>query len=932
MMKKILFICAIFLLNSCGVSHFNPAEKLSFNEQVTKGTLENGLRYYVLKNTLPKDKVYLRLVVNAGSLNEDDDQKGVAHLVEHLAFNGSKKFPKNQIIDILEKLGMKFARDINAFTDFENTVYTLNLAKNNEKNLDLALDVVNEWIHNLTILPEDLDAERGVVLEEWRARLSPMLRLGNKKSLVEMANSRYVKRDPIGDVNIIRHISQQRVYDFYKKWYRPDNMSLIIVGDIDPAQAVNLIKQKLKEKTTAKTPLPKIDYRVPVIEKWRVATVSEKQMNTQSIEFGLFKELRNQDTVAEYKQELLQQIAIRLTNLRLQKWEKTNKNQIESANLYQNYLGRETLEWVFNLQLKNNKIAKNDYLTTASILFNFIAEINQNGFEQAEFDSEVKRIKKLNETEKGIEINSLNLADDLLISAATDQVNLSQQYKYQLNKKLLNEITLNEVNQVIQQWVKLKAKLLLVTQPFKKTSFNFDVKEVEALWEKALGQSQSHWNSNPKKVHTVSFKEQKLALTQGNISMLNHWNDMDIIEYQLENGSKLVYYYSDKNPQKVHFSAITTGGLRSVPEKDYQLLKAATTMVDDTGIGKFSQDYLTKQFGNNPIAFMTVLDDAKQGFTSISKSDNLENILKLFRFRLQASPISEVVLKKYQYDMQSYFADQDKESEFAYQVSKLRYPNRETVYTKKPSHFNSLKSDVLSKLYQKYILNKTDFTYFIVGDIDQKTVEKLAKKYLATVPMVKIDRPLKPLLINSPSKDFILKGLNEPRAEVDIYLTANNRYNPENEYLLDILGDMLQEELRLNLREKASGVYSVTSWFSQAPYSSQIEGKISFSCAPSRVNELKKMSHKILDDFLNNGIDRELFLKKLAEKRNSLKNEYNSLLMVLNMIEESYLVTNSPNLLYRVTRLEHIVTQQKLDQLATKVLKNSVRFNTILTH
>ncbi|EJS90148.1 hypothetical protein AAUPMC_08627 [Pasteurella multocida subsp. multocida str. Anand1_cattle] len=178
-------------------------------------------------------------------MHEDEDQKGVAHLVEHMAFNGSHRFPENQIINALEKLGMKFARDINAFTDFENTVYTLNLDKNDPQSLTLAFEVLNEWMHHLTILEKDLDNERGIVQEEWRRRLSPMLRLGDKKSAVEMAGSRYAVRDPIGDMNIIRTISRQRVADFYHKWYRPDNMAVIIVGDIDAQQVTSQLKAQI---------------------------------------------------------------------------------------------------------------------------------------------------------------------------------------------------------------------------------------------------------------------------------------------------------------------------------------------------------------------------------------------------------------------------------------------------------------------------------------------------------------------------------------------------------------------------------------------------------------------------------------------------------------------------------------------------------------
>lgn len=248
-MNEKIFLYLFPFLSACSTSlSLTESQTLPFDDNILRGRLDNGLKYYILLNNQPAERVYIRLVVNAGSMHEDNDQRGVAHIVEHMAFNGTTNYPENTIIDALEQLGIKFARDINAFTDFENTVYTLNLAKNDFNKLDLAFDVLNEWMNNVTIFPKDLDAERGIVLEEWRARLSPMLRLGNKKSAVEMQGSRYVLRDPIGDVNVIKNVSASRVKDFYQKWYRPDNMSLIVVGDINASEIEKLVKTKLSKK------------------------------------------------------------------------------------------------------------------------------------------------------------------------------------------------------------------------------------------------------------------------------------------------------------------------------------------------------------------------------------------------------------------------------------------------------------------------------------------------------------------------------------------------------------------------------------------------------------------------------------------------------------------------------------------------------------
>ncbi|WP_219013430.1 M16 family metallopeptidase, partial [Shewanella algae] len=212
---RLMMAAMACLLAACQTSDMLP---LNSDPDLVQGRLDNGFRYYLAPNDAPAKRVYLRLVVNAGSMHEDDDQRGVAHMVEHMAFNGSKHFKGNSVISALEDAGLKFGIDVNAFTDFENTVYLLNLPDNRPQTLELALRIIADWAAEVSIARDDLDAERGIVLEEWRARLGPMLRLGDKKSAIEMAGSRYATRDPIGDPETIRQVSGKRVADFYRRW------------------------------------------------------------------------------------------------------------------------------------------------------------------------------------------------------------------------------------------------------------------------------------------------------------------------------------------------------------------------------------------------------------------------------------------------------------------------------------------------------------------------------------------------------------------------------------------------------------------------------------------------------------------------------------------------------------------------------------------
>lgn len=928
MFKKISLILSIIMgIGACQSSLHNaqPGAQLNFHSQALRGSLANGLRYVILPNNMPEGRVYMRLVINAGSMNEDDDQKGVAHIVEHMAFNGSKQYPQNQIINALEQLGMKFARDINAFTDFENTVYVLNLAKNDQKSLQLALNVINEWLHNLTILPADLEAERGIVLEEWRSRLSPMLRLGDKKSQIEMAGSRYVLRDPIGDVNIIKNVSAQRVKDFYQKWYRADNVSLVVVGDIRPNQVEQLIQQQLAQPNPAiNQPLPSIDYQIPVPQQWRLAAVSEPEMTTPSVEFSFLQDSRNQNNVAQYRQNLWQQIVVRLLNLRLQQWEKQLQSKesavIKSANFYHEHLGKQTLQSTFSLQL-----SQTDYQQAIQQLFDFMAEIKQNGFSQAELDAERQRLQKLNLKQRDLQTSSIKIADELVVIVANDQVLLAPKEQYELNNQLLAQLNLNEINRTFNQMLQLQSKLMLITQPSQK-SLNFDRSWLEQQWQQAMQQQQGSWQTEDK--HT---RLPQLALNPGSLQVEKRWRQQQIIEYRLSNGSKLVYMYSDKNPNQVYFKALTAGGLRSIPKAAYHPLRAAINVVDETGIGSVPQADINQYFNQSPIAFTTVIDDAQQGFTAAGKPENLEDILLLFRLKLQSNPVSERALKEYRQSLIQEAKEKSKETEFMQKVAQLRFPQQESVYSPNRLQTANLSAAQLSALYQQYIADKTDFTYFILGDINESAVQFVAEKYLASLPVKTQTRPLQPIVAQVPATPFRLTGLPEPRAEVEIYFAAANAWQAENEYLLDILGDILQEELRLHLREQASGIYAVNSWFEQDPFSPQIEGKIEFSCEPERAEELRKLAHQVVDKLLQQGIDPQLLAKKVAEKQSQLKQAKESLLAQFAQLEQSYFLTDSPSLMQRDQDLAQQASKQRIEALSQKILPRHARFDALLT-
>ncbi|GMM87415.1 insulinase family protein [Vibrio fortis] len=928
--NKILILASAALLGACQVTtptnnedtSLDLAQTLSFDSSVEVGKLENGLSYYIAENTNPESRVYVRLVVNAGSMNEDDDQRGVAHIVEHMAFNGTEHYPGNDVIKVLEEAGMKFGVDINAFTDFENTVYTLNLPSNDPETLELVMDILSDWASNVTMLKGDLDAERGIVLEEWRARLGPMLRLGDKKSAIEMAGSRYVTRDPIGDPQTIQNVSKYRVADFYNRWYRPDNMSVVVVGDVQTEQVKQLITQKMGDANVPESELEKIDYSIPLVDGWRSEVVSEEGYSSPSVEVSFFSTFEPDLSFARYEQDLAHQIATRLLNVRLQRWEQDEDNVVNAANFYSSNVGRETTQAVFSLQL-----VEGEYQEATEGLFQFVAQLAQYGFSEAEVNGEISRLQGVIKRGQDKKNYSIDLAGDLMVAAASGQILVSKDQAYELNKYFLDRITLQQVNEAFLDIIEPKSRLVLLTQPTDKRKPKLVSEWVESEWQMSMRTKQQPW--------VVDDSNAVLPVVDpkpGTLKQEKKWAEHRITEYRLSNGSKLVYRYSNSNPGQVHFKALTEGGLRSIPQSDYQALRTAVSLVDDTGVGEVPQADIQTIFRGNPVVMSTLVGDYQQGFSGWAKTDSFEKMLKLFHLKLASSPVSEKSLKEYQVEMEQRLngSQFDGADRFVRKVSELRFPGIPTVYSDNGEQAPSYTTEKLSDVYQTYIAGKTDYTYFVVGDISANELEQLAARYLSSIEVKEPKRTFYDVKASSPMVRYSTADSKEPRAEVEIYLTQDSQWRPDNAYYLELSGELVQEQLRLKLREQASGVYGVASWFWQDVHSPQAEGRILFTCAPERVDELISLTHSVLSSVAKQGADEQVLENKLVQRDDQIDRYLRSDLGMLNAMEQSYLLTDSPRLIQAQRRANSEGNKAKVDLIMRQFLSEAERFEAVL--
>src|SRR6202163_4609572 len=441
-----------------------PGSPLPFDPSVTVGTLPNGMRYYIRENHKPEKRAELRLVVNAGSVLEDDDQRGLAHMVEHMAFRGTKKFPGNQVSSYLESVGMRYGPDINAFTSFDETVFMITIPTDTAAIADKGFQILSEWAHNLSFEPSQIEKERPVVIEEWRLGQGAENRMQNKWFPVLFTGSKYGERIPIGDKKILETYKPATLRRFYDTWYRPDLMAVVAVGDFNKTKIEGLIRRYLGAIPRATNPRPRPLFPVPAYDSTLVSINSDKEATRSTLRLLYKQPKRVNSTVATYRQHLVEDLFGGMFNDRFSEIIQKPNPPFINAFAGQGDLVRSADSFSLTAIVADNGITRglNALLTEGERVRRF-------GFLQSELD----RTKKdyLRGTEEAYaerdKTNSSVYAESYVSSFLQSEPSTSIAYDLAAIKQFLPTITLAEVNKLADEWMTDKNRVLATTSPDK---------------------------------------------------------------------------------------------------------------------------------------------------------------------------------------------------------------------------------------------------------------------------------------------------------------------------------------------------------------------------------------------------------------------------------------------------------------------------------
>lgn len=814
-------------------------QKLPNDPAVKVGKLDNGLTYYIRKNAKPEKKVDLRLVLNAGSILENERQLGLAHFMEHMVFNGTQSFPKNQLIDYLQSIGVKFGQHLNAYTSFDETVYFLPLPSDDPQKLDNGFKILEEWAFKANLENKDIDDERGVVIEEYRNRLGANNRMMRNYLPKLMYNSHYANRLPIGTLENLQNFTYDDIKSFYKDWYRPNLMAVIVVGDID----INEMEQKIKKHFGPyKNPSNQKErkyYDLPNHKETFVSINTDKEASNSSVQI-YYKDLEESKptlTVADYKNDLIDGLFSTMLNTRLN--ELTNSENPPFVYGYSFHGGT----------YAKNKEAFQSYAMTAEdkqieairTLAIENERVKRHGFTQSELDR--AKAQYLAQYEKAYNDRDKNNSSSYL---GTYQNNFlegdafpSIEYAYDLVKQLLPSVTLADVNNLINGYIKDENRVVILTGPEKenlKTPTEKDV--LNAL-------DVSKIDIAPYEDATVAESLIRSEIKPGKVVKTTKNDAFGSTTLELSNGAKVTYKKTDFKNDEILFAGRSFGGFNLLDNETYKSIHLATDAVTTAGIAGMDQNALTKFKSGKLFNVNAFVGGATEGFSGSATPKDLEYLFQSVYAYFTDLNYDEKTYLSEMNKTKSYMANMIAVPEVFFQkeVSDFTYGHNDRYTGVIPTEEDWNNTDY-KKAYEAFknrFADASDFEFFFVGNIDDKVIKEFSEKYIASLPALNRketfkDSGIKP--IEGIHRKDVFKG-TEDKATVRITYQGDTTYSEKENLAIQALGEILTLRLTEELREKEGGVYSPGAYgtLNKIPSGSYVFAT-GFPCSPDNADKL----------------------------------------------------------------------------------------------
>ena len=835
-LKNFLFIL-LFTLFSLSLSGKN----FENSKNLISGKLENGIHYYIYKNNKPENKAMLNLVVKTGSLMEEDNEQGIAHFMEHMAFNGTTKFEKNEMIKYLQSIGLSFGGDLNAYTSFDRTVYKL-LVPTTPKELEDGIEVLREWASEATLSPQEIDSEKKVVIEEWRLRQGLAQRLGDvqKKALFE--GSRYFDRFPIGLPEIINGADQNLVKGFYQKWYQPENISIVAVGDFNINQVETFIHKYFNYQGTQKGKTPKEHSLKKLKNKYVVFSDDEIRYNTFTITKILDRDVIKDEK--SMKNSIIDQLLFNILNTRLNNLQKESDTPFLQSLVYKYDINNSQDIFSAVAVIKNNKLSEG-----ITLLNNFLKSSAKNGVTDYELELEkenlINNYKNLVTNKESITHETY--ADSLVEHVMSGECFIDIDEEFNIYSTLIKNITTKDLNKRIKKIYKENSLYFLTTS----TSQNkINEKQLEELIKESK-------NSNK----IIDFSIKPVILTPLKTSLGSFTKETDG-KYLLSNGIKVFSKKTDFDKDKIYIKLFKKEGSSSNDYTTFINSTIAPTIIEQSGVGNLKPTDIDTFMKGKNFSISSYISDYEQGFIISTDRKNLELALEYMNYLIYEPKVDKIIYENTISDLKESLNNRNNSPQIVYR-DKIREiysgkNNRKLPLSEKD--LTLISPEKVLNIYKEKFSNFSEYNLIVVGSFTEEELEKNLKTYVASLPSKKSETTITPLDLKIPKnivKEKIIKGVDK-KATVTLIFPYNFKYGYEEKTLYNSFSQILNIALIEDIREKIGGVYSISSRTSLSPNNyGEDKMVISYSCDISRVDEIEKAVLQSLESLLYKDIDKE---------------------------------------------------------------------------
>tara|TARA_R100000935_G_scaffold1439_1_gene4646 strand:- start:213007 stop:215841 length:2835 start_codon:yes stop_codon:yes gene_type:complete len=814
--------------------------KIPLNPNVKKGTLENGLTYYIQNNGKPADKLELRLVVNAGSILETKDQLGLAHFMEHMNFNGTKNFQKNELVDYLQSIGVKFGADLNAYTSFDETVYILPIPSDDPEKLEKGFQILEDWAHNATLTDEAIDDERGVVLEEYRLGLGPNKRMMQEYLPKLMYGSRYADRLPIGTKENLDNFEYKDVRDYYTNWYRPDLMAVVAVGDLDAEVLEAKIKKHFGGIAKAKSPKKREEFSMPNHEETLVAIATDKEAPFTQIQVvykDTFKAPKI-ETVTDFKDELTKDLFATMINNRLT--ELTNSPNPPFVFGFSYYGG--TFARGKNAYQSIASTSESGQLAGLKALLEENERVKQYGFQEGEFErakaSIMARLEKsYNDRDKQ---ESNRIIGQYIQNYLDDAPAPGVAWQYETTKSLLPTIELAEVSKLINTFIHDDNRVIILTGPEKE-----DLKKVTEAEVLTLLKDVQNSKIEPYKDNLVRQELVENLKPEGSITKTETDAKLGVTTLTLSNGAKVIYKKTDFKNDEVLFEAFSFGGTSLYSDEEFLATTYANGGINEAGIGGLSKTDLSKMMSGKIANVSASVGLTTENLRGQAAPKDLETLFQMVYLYFTDVNKDAEAYQSFISKQKSFLANIMSNPNFYFSDQINQFQNQGNPrYTGFPT-VEDLEAADYDLAYAKFLErfeDAGDFNFYFVGNVDEAKLKEFSKKYIASLPATNSNETFNPTTFRRKDafqKKVINKG-TDPKSMVTITWREDDvPYNEEESVLVDALGEVLSIKLIEKLREEEGGVYGAgaNGNFRKLSYPG-VTFSISFPCGPENVDKL----------------------------------------------------------------------------------------------